>query len=216
MKTLRENRRQSPTSICYSCSGRPRGQDHALRLADPGPRLVAGFGLPVKVSAGRVDFDLAESFFFDGDTIQSLTISDPEGFSERPLLAAKGLSAQVALLLAVPGPHRRVAFHCSRCPQIFDQARCPRPPERRSAARRLVEGAKPEPAAEPPSDTEQLSPSRVCCYDSGRSNTRSSSIHPPCRCATSICRCQTFPPAAPARSRSMPSGSTAVPFDAGV
>ena len=55
--------------------------------------------LPVKVSAGEGDFDLAEWFFFrPAVTIQNLTIGNPEGFSERPLLAAKAVSAQVALL----------------------------------------------------------------------------------------------------------------------
>ncbi len=55
--------------------------------------------LPVDVKAGEGDFDLAEWFFFrPAVTIRDFSISNPEGFSDRPLLAAKGLSAQVALL----------------------------------------------------------------------------------------------------------------------
>jgi uncharacterized protein involved in outer membrane biogenesis len=58
-----------------------------------------GASLPVDVKVGEGDFDLVQWFLFrPAVTIQDLSVGNPQGFSERPLLRADGVSAQVALL----------------------------------------------------------------------------------------------------------------------
>jgi uncharacterized protein involved in outer membrane biogenesis len=58
-----------------------------------------GASLPVEVKVGEGDFDLVQWFLFrPAVTIQDLSVGNPEGFSEQPLLRADGVSAQVALL----------------------------------------------------------------------------------------------------------------------
>jgi AsmA protein len=58
-----------------------------------------GASLPVEVKVGEGDFDLVQWFLFrPAVTIQELSVGNPEGFSEQPLLRADGVSAQVALL----------------------------------------------------------------------------------------------------------------------
>ncbi len=55
--------------------------------------------LPVPVSVGEGDFDLAAWFRFrPAITLQDLSIGNPPGFSADPMLEAEGVSAQVGLL----------------------------------------------------------------------------------------------------------------------
>ncbi len=53
---------------------------------------------PVRISASGGDFDLGQWFLFRPSvTIRGLSVSNPPGFSQQPLLAARSVSAQIAL-----------------------------------------------------------------------------------------------------------------------